>query len=32
MNTNLGKLIMLVGVVLVIGGAAIYFLADKIDR
>jgi len=32
MNANLGKLIMLVGVVLVIGGATIYFLADKIDR
>ncbi|WP_310589589.1 DUF2905 domain-containing protein [Flectobacillus longus] len=32
MNANLGKLIMLVGIVLVIGGAAIYFLADKIDR
>ncbi|MDI9872827.1 DUF2905 domain-containing protein [Flectobacillus roseus] len=32
MNANLGKLIMLVGVVLVIGGTTIYFLADKIDR
>lgn len=31
MNVHLGKLIMLMGAVLLVGGAVIYFLADKID-
>ncbi len=31
MNVHLGKLIMLIGAVLLVGGAVIYFLADKID-